>query len=59
MLTIAVTVIGLWIYKHYRVKVDGVNFTFVFSVLLKTTETDPIEQKFILKRNYRKFYHQL
>ena len=24
-----------------------------------TTEIDPIEQKFILKRNYRKFYHQL
>jgi len=34
MFTIAVTVIGLWIYKQYRVK-------------------------FILKRNYRKFYHQL
>ena len=30
MLTTAVTVIGLWIYKHYRVKVDGVDFLSFF-----------------------------
>ena len=34
-LTIAVTVTGLWIYKHYRVKVDGVNFSLYVTVVHK------------------------